>query len=203
MRFFCILAAIHLSLTPFVMFPSHPTKETRMGKEKCKGSGNCNKPVVKDGLCADHLRIKQQAAVKAAAQKAAQDKAAKEGEAKRLAGVALAAKNEKLKIDKAAKVKELATAWNGQVRAVVTAVQNLRKLHPDAKGINAGSNKDKNGKAITPDIPGGTSNPITFVLPSNTLGITKADVYAAMTGFEGSDSGSFKFRVSEVFVHGH
>jgi hypothetical protein len=174
-----------------------------MGKEKCKGSGNCNKPVVKDGLCADHLRQKQQAAVKAAAQKAAQDKAAKEGEAKRAAGAALQLKNEQLKKDKAAKIAQLAIAWNQQVRAVVTQVQNLRKLHPDVKGINAGSNKDKNGKAISPDIPGGTNNPITFALPSNTLGITKADVYAAMTGFEGSDSGSFKFRVSEVFVHGH
>jgi hypothetical protein len=171
---------------------------------KCTGSSNCKNQAEKGGtLCKDHIRLKANAEQLAKTQKAQEEKLKKETADKKAKGAALQLKNEQDKIAKAAKVKELATAWNGQVKAVVTAVQNLRKAHPDAKGINAGSNKDKNGKAITPDIPGGTGNPITFVLPSNTLNITKADVYAAMSGFEGSDSGSFKFRVSEVFVHGH
>ncbi len=173
-----------------------------MAKDRC-AANNCKElPLKNDTLCANHRRLKTKADELAKTQKAQEEKLKKESQAKKDAGVLLQAKNAKLATDKAAKIKELAPLWNAQVKAVVTAVLNLRHAHPTLHGINAGSNKDEHGHDL-PVIPGGTNNPITFVLPSNTLGLTKADIYHAMSGFEGSDSGSFKFRVSDVFVHGH
>jgi hypothetical protein len=51
-------------------------------------------------------------------------------------------------------------------------------------------------------IPGGTGNPIAFVVPRNDYGITKGDVLAVMHP-DNSDSGLYKFRTDDgIFVHG-
>ena len=159
---------------------------------------NCKKPVEPPGtLCKDHKRLKQQEDMRQAQQKKQMEdkRKAEEEERKRMAAAAV--KKEKDAAAKAAKVLEIARTWNAQVKAVATQVNNLRHANPTRTNINAGTN------AGLATIPGGTGNPLTFSLPSNTLGIVKADVYHHMTGFDNSDSGSFKFRVDGVLVHGH
>jgi len=158
---------------------------------------NCKKPATKGPLCADHARLKQQEDLKIAQQKKQMEQSLKDTEEKRKQMAIDAKKKEETAAAKKKKIDEIAVTWNAQVRGVVTQVLALRDKYPEKTGINAGNNGDLG------TIPGGTNNPIKFVVPSNTYGITSAEVFAKMNGFEGSDSGSFKFRVSEVFVHGH
>ncbi len=112
-----------------------------------------------------------------------------------------AAKQEKQRDVSAARdkeIKKIAASWNRQITAVVSRVEKLRKENPKRKGINAGKNE---GFA---DIPGGSDNPLSFVLPKNDYGITKADVSPTISGFDSSDSGTIKFRRGDkIFVHGN
>jgi Tfp pilus assembly protein FimV len=162
----------------------------------------CDKPANPKGvpptLCENHQRLKKQDDEKQARVKKQMEDKLKATEEARKEAALKAAKNEKDAAEKKKQIALLATQWNAQVKTVVTQVKNLRRLNPGNTGINAG----KNGALGT--IPGGTDNPISFALPSsNPHKITKAEVYKEMAGFEGSDSGSFKFRVDTVFVHGH
>ncbi len=84
---------------------------------------------------------------------------------------------------------------NAAVQAIATQVLLLRTQNPLVQGINAGNNAVGN-------TAGGTGNPIAITIPANDYGITVADVAPRMTGFDNSDSGVFKFRVSGVLVHG-
>jgi hypothetical protein len=162
----------------------------------------CDKPANVRGVpstwCENHQRLKKQEDEKQARIKKQMEDTRTATEDVRKESALKAAKNEKDAAERKRQIAQLATQWNAQVKAVVTKVKNLRQLHPNNSGINAG----KNGALGV--IPGGTDNPISFVLPAvNPHKISKADVYNEMAGFEGSDSGSFKFRVDTVFVHGH
>lgn len=167
---------------------------------------NCKKPATKDGLCADHARLK--------AQQDQKDKQVKEQMAKKLAenqdkikkAAELQKKNQVTKEAKDKEIVRIAALWNAQVTTVVTAVKGLRKLNPGNNGINAGNNAnvivDSKGTKGSKTIPGGTNNPIAFTVPSNSYGITKADIGPKVTGFDSSDSGTFKFRRDGILVHG-
>jgi len=163
---------------------------------------NCKKPANDKGkpptLCADHQRLKAQEDLKQAQQKKQLEESLKKTEEARKEMALKAKEKEEAAAEKKKQIGEIAVLWNAQVRKVVNEVKKLRSENPENKGINAG----ENGELGT--IPGGTGNPISFSLPStNPHKISKADVYAKMSGFEGSDSGSFKFRIDGVFVHGH
>ena len=157
----------------------------------------CNQPATKNGLCKNHqpeVVAQKQKVIDAQKAKMAKDLADKQDEIKAAAAKVL--KDRDIAAAKEKKVKEIAVTWNAQVQAVVSQVLKLRRDNPTVHGINAGNNAVGNTL-------GGTNNPVKFVVPANDFKITNAEVYAKMNGFEGSDSGSFKFRVSEVFVHGH
>ena len=167
---------------------------------KCK-KGNCDKQANPKGTpadwCADHQRLKKQEDDKQARVKKQMEDKLKETEEARKQMAIKAKKLEETAEAKKKEVTRLAGVWNNQVNAVVTQVKNLRNANPGNNGINAG----KNGTLGT--IPGGTDNPISFALPStNTYKIAKADIFAKMKGFDSSDSGTYKFRVDGVLVHG-
>ncbi len=162
----------------------------------------CDKPANPKGtpptLCENHQRLKKQDDEKQAREKKQMEDKLKATEEARKAAALKATKMQEAADEKKKLIAALAVKWNAQVKVVVNEVKALRKKHPDKPGINAG----KNGTLGT--IAGGTDNPISFALPSsNPHKVSKAEVYDKMAGFEGSDSGSFKFRIDGVFVHGH
>jgi hypothetical protein len=153
---------------------------------------------------ADKARRKAQQQVREASAAAAMKQKLDAGQAKREAAAAEAARNAERAKQKAARVREIAVSWRAEIGGAVDQVKALRreKLNEGwgedrVMGINAGSNP---GSA---PIPGGTKNPITFTVPRNEFGITKADVSTSIPGFDSSDSGLFKFRMAEgIFIHG-
>lgn len=167
---------------------------------------NCKKPATKDGLCADHARLKAADELRQKQMKEQMAKKLADDEGKRKAAAELQKKNESAKKAKEQEIVRIAATWNTQVTNVVNQVKELRKLNPGRDGINAGNNANVNidsaGNKGNKVIPGGTNNPVAFSVPSNSHGITKADIAPKVNGFDNSDSGLFKFRRDGIFVHG-
>jgi membrane protein involved in colicin uptake len=166
-----------------------------------KGKGGGTKA---EKEAADKARRKAQQQVREASSGAAMKEKLTAGQAKREAAAAEAAKSSERAKQKAAKVREIAASWRADIGAAVDQVKALRHAKRQAgwdedrvMRINAGTN------AGAPSIPGGTNNPITFTVPRNDFGITKADVSTSIAGFDSSDSGLFKFRMADgIFIHG-
>jgi hypothetical protein len=151
----------------------------------------------KNKVC-DQCRKKKQDAEKVEQQKLLEKKKADENKAKIAAAAAESAKKDKWMADKKAEIAKIAATWNQQITAAATQVKNLRAANPTRQGINAGTN------AGLPTIPGGNKNAIKLVLPSNTFKITKAEVAPLIAGFDGSDSGTFKYRrgdKKDILIH--
>jgi len=91
-------------------------------------------------------------------------------------------------------MRDYVISGNRQVRVIVDQVLQMRIDHNNP-GINAGRNNEG-------DTEGGNENPLAINVPGNPHGITLGDVVRRMNGFDNSDSGLFKFRISGVFVHG-
>jgi hypothetical protein len=96
--------------------------------------------------------------------------------------------------------------WTAQVMAIVTQVRALRTANPGITGINAGLNAvgntlGGNGKHAT----NRAGDPLRLQLPANDHDITKAEVFAKMNGFDGSDSADLKIRIIDpggnILVH--
>jgi hypothetical protein len=90
--------------------------------------------------------------------------------------------------------------WNAEINVVAQKVKKLRRDNPKIEGINAGKN---NG---CEDVLGGTDNPIKLVLPANGHNVAIGDVLPRLNGYEPSDSGVFKLRIthkgnSDIFIH--
>lgn len=103
-------------------------------------------------------------------------------------------------------VAAIAADWTGQVMAVVGQVRALRTANPGVAGINAGVNgagttAGGNGKHPT----NRAGDPLQFALPKDAHGASKADVFAKMHGYEGSDSAELKIRIKDadgdILVH--
>jgi len=173
---------------------------------ECKWPAGCKEgpkgkpaPAVNNSKFCDKHRRKAQEGEKDKQQKEQAEKAQKERDAKQLEMAELAkAKEEELKA-KAVRITKIAAAWNKEVQAVVLQVKHLRENHPEAQNINAGHNHNIG------NTEGGTDSPIAFTLPSDAKGITKADVFSIMAGFDGSDSGICKIRIKDpsgnILVH--
>jgi membrane protein involved in colicin uptake len=166
-----------------------------------KGKGGGTKA---EKEAADKARRKAQQQVKEASSGAAMKEKLAAGQAKREAAAAEAVKSNERARQKAAKVREIAAIWRADIGVAVDQVKALRRAKRNegwdedrVMGINAGTNPG------APSIPGGTNNPITFTVPRNEFGITKADVSTSIAGFDSSDSGLFKFRMADgIFIHG-
>ena len=96
-------------------------------------------------------------------------------------------------------VNRLAREWSQRIDAVAEKVKLLRNNNPNNEGINAGKNAEG-------ETEGGNSNPLHFEVPNNDFGVTEADVFRTMHGFDSSDSGVFKFRRADpprgnILVH--
>src|SRR5271154_5024010 len=144
---------------------------------KCQ---KCGQPDVNNsGRCAKHPKtnLEKQNEQKQAQIKLQMAKKLEEEKEKREAMAAKATKIQEAAAAKAKKINEIVVQWNGQVKAVVTQVLNLRKAHPGVEGINAGNNAVGN-------TAGGTNNPVAFVMPSNDFNIARAEVFAKMAGFD-------------------
>jgi len=156
---------------------------------------------------ADKERRKKVEAEKEAQKKAAQDKRTAETAGKREAGAAKAAANERKAKVKADKVREISPVWNATITASVDAVKALRRRMENegwsedrVARINAGTN---DGTGAAP-IPGGSGNPIQFTLDHDAVqaGVTKADVFASLNGFDQSDSADMKVRRGDrILIH--
>jgi len=166
------------------------------GKRKGKGgkgkSGGGTKAQKKE---ADKARRQQQEQQKYKTQMEARKRQEAERKPKQEAMAEKAEKKRAKEAAKSEKAGEFAIEWSGKIKAIVEAVKALRSQHPERQGINAGNNQNVG------TTEGGTDNPVRFTTPSNEYGITKGDIFRRMSGFDSSDSGTFKFRYDDIFVH--